>query len=548
MQRYGYEGYPIVRDGKVIGLLNRRSVDRAVAHRLDLTAASLMDAGEVTVHPQDSLEHVRDVMINTGWGQVPVIEPDTDEIVGIVTRTDLLKHMTGHDPLPGRTNLARQLEESLPPARLILLKEVAAEARRLRQALYIVGGYVRDLLLGRPGVDFDLVVEGDAIALARSLENQYGGRVLAHNRFGTSKWTLRPFSEKFTAWISDPADLAGLPDTLDLISARTEFYDYPTALPTVERSSIKLDLHRRDFTINTMALRLDGSHYGDLYDYWGGLRDLKARQVRVLHSLSFVDDPTRQLRAVRFEQRFGFSIEARTLELMREGHPLIRSLSGDRLRHEMNLILQEEKAPAMLARLDDLGLLTAIHPDLVWSQETAVLVSSILITPLDPAWDLPERFANLPSSIALAYLVWLCRLPVEKAFGISDRLRLPGALNTSLVMACQLLHERFDLENASPSKITDRLDSIPPLALYAVYQLVRAEDFASQIKKYITIYRKIQPITTGAQLLEMRIPPGPIYKQILGKLRSAWLDGQISTLAEENEMLDQFIAQLKVQD
>ncbi len=373
MQRYGYEGYPIAKDGKIIGLLNRRSVDRAVSHRMNLTAASLMEAGEVFVRPDDSIEHVRDVMINSGWGQIPVIEPSTGEITGIVTRTDLLKHMTGRDPLPGRTNLAAQLETSLPPARFILLKAVASEARRLHQALYIVGGYVRDLLLGRPAVDFDLVVEGDAIALARSLEEKYGGRIQTHSRFGTAKWTLKPLRERLAALSPDHVgiDPHDLPVSLDLISARTEFYDYPTALPTVERSSIKLDLHRRDFTINTMALRLDGSHYGDLYDFWGGLRDLKSRQVRVLHSLSFVDDPTRQLRAVRFEQRFDFSIEARTLELMHEGHPLIHNLSGDRLRHELNLIFQEEKAPQMFSRLDELGLLSAIHPDLRWTSDSA---------------------------------------------------------------------------------------------------------------------------------------------------------------------------------
>ncbi len=550
MQRYGYEGYPIVRDGKVIGLLNRRAVDRGVAHRMDLTAASLMEAGEVFVHPQDSIERVRDVMINSGWGQVPVLDPKSSQIVGIVTRTDLLKHMTDHDPLPGRTNLARQLEEVLPAARLFLLRAVAAEARQLHQALYIVGGYVRDLLLARPGVDFDLVVEGDAILLARSLEEKYGGRVLAHQRFGTAKWSLQPVPDQLAALATEAGggETADFPETLDLISARTEFYDYPTALPTVERSSIKLDLHRRDFTINTMALRLDGSHYGDLYDYWGGLRDLKARQVRVLHSLSFVDDPTRQLRAVRFEQRFGFTIEARTLELMQEGHPLMRNLSGDRLRHELNLILQEEKALPMLARLDQLGLLTAIHPDLCWSQESAGLVSQVLFSAPDPTWDLPEQFANLPTSIALAYLVWLCRLPIEKSFGIADRLRLPGILNTNLVMACQLILELPGLVDSPPSRITQRLDDVPVIALYAVDLVTGAVEIRKMIRQYIHTYRKVQPVTDGAQLIGLNIPPGPVYKQILGKLRSAWLDGQIISAEQEKQVLAEYLAQLNLNE
>jgi len=154
-------------------------------------------------------------------------------------------------------------------------------------------------------------VEGNAINLAKALEKHFGGRMVSHSRFGTAKWQMAEIRAELIHRLpgNGPFDPADLPESLDLISARTEFYEYPTALPTVERSSIKLDLHRRDFTINTLALRLDGRHYGDLYDYWGGLNDLKRGAVRVLHSLSFVDDPTRMLRAVRFEQRFGFQIE-----------------------------------------------------------------------------------------------------------------------------------------------------------------------------------------------------------------------------------------------
>ena len=154
-------------------------------------------------------------------------------------------------------------------------------------------------------------------------------------------------------------DLSELPQTLDLISARTEFYDFPTALPQVERSSIKLDLHRRDFTINTLALRLDGNHYGELYDYWGGFQDLQAGLIKVLHSLSFVDDPTRLIRAVRFEQRFNFRIEDRTFQLMEEAKDLINQVSGDRLRHELNLILSESDPKPALLRLQELKFSTS---------------------------------------------------------------------------------------------------------------------------------------------------------------------------------------------
>ncbi len=362
MSRFGHEGYPVVEDGKVIGLLTRRAVDRAIAHRLHTTAASLMEAGNFTVHPDDSVEFLQKLVAETGWGQIPVVDPESGEIVGIVTRTDLLKILTSADRLPGRMNLSEKLEKALPKERLMLIKRVAQVAHERHEALYIVGGFVRDLILERPSIDFDLVLEGEAIALARSLAKRFGGRVTSHARFGTAKWHL-PQTEKVLPNDEPRGDHL---KAVDLVSARTEFYTHPTALPTVERGSIKLDLHRRDFTMNTLALRLDGRHYGDLHDYWGGLQDIQQGIVRVLHSLSFIDDPTRILRAVRFEQRFDFEIDERTLQLLLEARPLIDKLSGDRIRHELNIILDDLSRVNILSRLNELGLLTAIHVDLAW--------------------------------------------------------------------------------------------------------------------------------------------------------------------------------------
>jgi tRNA nucleotidyltransferase (CCA-adding enzyme) len=346
MQRFGYEGYPVVRDGRVIGLLTRRAVDRALAHKLNLSAASLMDAGEVVVHPDDSIDHLQHLMTDTGWGQIPVINESSGEIIGIVTRTDLLKILTSETTQQRRPNYAEKLEAAMPKARLELLKAVAAIAFTQKIAFYIVGGFVRDLILERSSQDFDLVVEGDAIALARQLQERYGGRLTTHARFGTSKWLIANIRSELAKDLREPGHADDLPEFLDLISARTEFYTHPTALPTVERGSIKLDLHRRDFTINTLAVRLDGNHYGELHDYWNGLYDLLEGLVRVLHSLSFVDDPTRMLRAVRFEQRFDFHSEKRTQELLYEARSLIK-ISGDRIRHELDHIMDEDNRVQM---------------------------------------------------------------------------------------------------------------------------------------------------------------------------------------------------------
>jgi tRNA nucleotidyltransferase (CCA-adding enzyme) len=546
MQRYGYEGYPVVADGKVIGLLTRRAVDRAIAHKLNLPATSLMEAGAVSVSPSDSIDHLRRVMTDSGWGQVPVVSPESGQVVGIVTRTDLLKTLGDRAPAAGKPNLAARLEAAMPPARLALLKAVAEKSFDQRLAIYIVGGFVRDLLLDRPSLDFDLVVEGDAIQLAKALAQAYGGRVLSHSRFGTAKWNITAIHTRLAAQLSnevalDPNDL---PESLDLISARTEFYDYPTALPTVERSSIKLDLHRRDFTINTMALRLDGRHYGELYDYWGGLRDLQRGLIRVLHSLSFVDDPTRLIRAVRFEQRFAFQIEERTRQLMAEAHPMVRHVSGDRLRHELNLVLAEQHPQAMLVRLDELGLLSAIHPALTWPAMLNPVLERALHGEPAPGWDLPERMGNLTLRQALAYLVWLLHSAPDVGQLTSTRLRLPGDLTSALAAAHKAQLDLPALKSARPSLITARLDQVPVPALYAVFLSSSDAELCALLETYVKTWRRVWPVTDGNILREMNLQPGPHYRTLLSTLRAAWLDGEVHTPQEEQELLTTLIQNL----
>jgi tRNA nucleotidyltransferase (CCA-adding enzyme) len=520
MQRSGFEGYPVVEDGKVIGLLTRRAVDRAMAHRLNLTAASLMDAGEVLVHPSDSLQILQTRMTDSGWGQIPVVN-EAGEVIGIVTRTDLLNTLAPPEARTGARNLAARLEEVLPPARLDLIRRVAAQAAEQRMAIYIVGGFVRDLLLELPSQDFDIVVEGDAIALGKALGKKYGGRVTSHTRFGTAKWFVKE---------SRLDDQEAVPDFLDLISARTEFYEHPTALPTVERGSIKLDLHRRDFTINTLALRLDGRHYGELHDYWGGLADIENGIVRVLHSLSFVDDPTRLLRAVRYEQRYGFEIESRTRQLMDEARPMLEKLSPERVRHELDRMLDEPNWFEMIMRLDGLGLLEAIHPEL------APPVSGFS-TPVDEKLASYQIPGLLPSKRTLAWLLWLAPLNPAVIRSLSERLRFPAALIKLLLAASNLWADLPSLTGSRPSGWVDRLEDVPELAVYAVSLSVE-EETRTALQNYLENWRHVKSNTTGHDLKKLGLPPGPEYQNILRELRNAWLDGKIKTPREETILLE----------
>jgi tRNA nucleotidyltransferase (CCA-adding enzyme) len=548
MQRYGYEGYPVVKDGVIVGLLTRHAVDRAIRHKMNLPISSLMKAGNVHVYPKDTIEDLQRIMNISDWGQIPVIEPASKKIIGIVTRTDLIKTMgTGKYYLPGRQNLALALESAMPFARLALLRLIADEAFTHQAAAYIVGGFVRDLLLKRPCFDFDVVIEGNAIDLGLSLSKRFGGRIVAHRRFGTAKWwiaDIRPELAKYLSKkeISDPNDL---PESLDLISARTEFYDYPTALPTVERSSIKLDLHRRDFSINTLALRLDGQYYGDLYDYWDGLHDVKLGQVRALHSLSFVDDPTRMLRAVRFEQRFNFHIEARTLQLMDEAQSLLRQVSGDRLRHELDLIFQEERAIPMMARLEELDLLNSIHSTLTWNESISARVEKALSTVPDPEWKIANPMESATTRKVLCYLLWMIQPPCQEISLVSKRLRFPNQLNTALESACSLYMEANSLSTARPSQIVQRFERVPLISLYVINFLDVLPDIKEKINQYIHKWQFVRPMTSGKILLEIGIKPGPAYRKVLEQLRSAWLDDQIKSAEEERALLEVLLTNIK---
>lgn len=541
MQRYGYEGYPVVENGQVIGLLTRRAVDRAINHHLNLPARSLMQAGNYAVHPHHAIEHLRALMTETNWGQMPVTDPQTGKIIGIVTRTDLLK------TLPQRTQsaippLAERLERSLPAAHLALLKLIASLANQQRLAIYIVGGFVRDLLLNRPSLDFDLVIEGDAIPLAQALQRTYGGRITTHGRFGTAKWHIAEIHTNLYTYLrTAPDPFHPLPDSLDLITARTEFYTHPTALPTVERGSIKLDLHRRDFTINTLALRLDGAHYGELHDYWGGYNDLKHGLVRVLHSLSFVDDPTRILRAVRYEQRYQFQIETRTLQLINEARDLFKQVSGDRLRHELNHILAEPHRNAMLQRLNDLQLLQALHGDLTWDEWLAQKFNLIPQVP-PPQWDVTRGPGSDTLPQSLAYALWMMRLPAARAQNVLESLKMPRAVQQIILAACELYAILQTETVKKPSQWTAQLEAYSSLTVYSVYLGSDASWARDILQTYVNQWKHRHPHTTGSDLRALGLPPGPQYNRILTRLRAAHLDGEITTPEEERTLLKNLLA------
>ena len=544
MQRFGYEGFPVVEKDTVLGLLTRRSVDRALTHKLDLPAKSLMEAGNYYVNPETSLEELHQIMAKSNWGQIPVIHKQSQKIIGIVTRTDLLQAYSGiQSPENGKMNLAATLEEALNPNQIKLIKTIAENAHEMKMHVYLVGGVVRDILLKSPILDLDFVVEGNAIELAQQLFTLHGGKVTSHRQFGTAKWFIEDTS-LFHSF--DAFERSGLPKSIDLISARTEFYKNPSALPTVKLSSIKLDLLRRDFTINTLAIRLDGKHYGKLYDYWGGLDDIQSGIIRVLHSLSFVDDPTRMLRAVRFEQRFGFQIENRTLELLQEAKPLLKQVSGDRIRHEIDQIFRERLAVDILNRLQELQLLQAIDPSFSFSKKTAILLQAALEKQVEEKWHLPPKIGNTPTHLFVCYAILLSSQNKENMQRICQRIKLPGVVQKSIFQTRDLISTLPDLIHQKNSVIYNALKNAPNHTLFAIQFFFHDKPKILQIiDQYLLEWSKMKPYTSGSDLRKIGIDPGPVYKLIFQQLMSAWVDGDVISQSEEEELLKSIVAKLE---
>ncbi|MBN1310010.1 MAG: CBS domain-containing protein, partial [Anaerolineae bacterium] len=548
MRRYGYEGFPVVSSGKIVGLLTRRAVDRAIDHGLGgVRIDQLMEAGEVSVQPGDSLATFQQVMMTSGWGQIPVVGQD-QKVIGVVTRTDLIKHLGHSEPPPERrAEIAQKLERALPPILMALARTAGRQAHEAGLSLYVVGGFVRDLLLGYPLTDIDFVVEGDAIRLTRILQQTFGGEMHSHGRFGTGKWLLDEETwGTVAAQLEVPlTDEDHLPLHIDFVTARTEYYRAPTELPEVERGSIKHDLHRRDFTINTLAIQLDPPTFGRLLDFYGGEADLEEGRIRVLHSLSFVDDPTRILRAARLEQRLGFRIEARSEELIHHALPLLDKVSGDRIRHEIELILAEERPEHALCRLDELGALAAVHPSLSCNGQVKTAFDALRGAVEEPVWpELAEIELEWPY-----FAVWTYPLAWEEVQAICRRIKVQHRTRQALEHLHAIKPHMDELAgDLQPSRIDAILSRVDDRVLLAAWAAAPDDDARSAITDYATRFRYVAPAIDGSTLKERGLKPGPQFGVILQRLRTARLDGEIETPEEKEAMLEELIEKIGMRD
>jgi tRNA nucleotidyltransferase (CCA-adding enzyme) len=404
-------------------------------------------------------------------------------------------------------NFARQIEQYFPQQALELIKTISREANRSGQRAYLVGGAVRDMFLDYSNFDLDLVIEGNAVKLAQQIAKVSQANLIVHPRFGTAKLSYSKF-------------------TLDMTTVRSETYAKPGALPTVTPGTINDDLFRRDFSINAMAISLNRSDYGELIDPCQGKSDLESHLIRILYPKSFSDDATRIIRAIRYEQRLGFKLEPQTAQLLKKDIPALDAISGDRIRHELELILRETHPEYALRRLGQLGVLHRISPYLKGNGWVAEKFEA-------------ARLLNKPSQLSSLYLCLLVYpLHERENEQLIQRLNPPAKLARELLDTLRLKNQLYLLDKPTikHSEIFYLLHEYSPLAIQTNALASDSTAVYSNLDLFLTKLRYVKTTLNGEELKRRGISAGPELGEILQTLHRAKLDGKVKTRAEEEKL------------
>jgi tRNA nucleotidyltransferase (CCA-adding enzyme) len=501
------------------GIISRPDIAKAYRHGFSKAPVSdYMNTEVETVTPAAPFGRIEEIMVGRGQRFLPVVE--RGQLKGIITRTDYLRSLKreaarrppfGYEyRLPSRgvsrRDLSEMIEEKLPDRTKKMLRLIGREGDRAEVPVYLVGGGVRDLLLGEENFDLDVMVEGDGISFARRLGKVFGGRVNPYKRFETAVVVL-PDGDK-----------------IDVATARAEFYESPGAFPKVEHGTVKMDLFRRDFTINALALQLNAPRFGTLHDFFGGLKDLEDGMIRVLHNLSFVEDPTRVFRAIRFETRLKFQLGEVTHRLIKDAvkKDLLGHIVGRRLNSELSLILREQNPLPALGRMEELGVLRYIHPQIHVSRRVHRMFR-----------ELREKIDLVPVPEQARVDLFLAALSED--LGAVER----EELTDRLVLAprrAERIHtlvrdgraaQRLAEKNAalSPGDLFVKLEAFPRETIIYAWARTSKQAAAEGLERLLTSSRRMRTALRGKDLREMGYPPGPAYRRMLGALLKEKING-----------------------
>lgn len=538
MLKYNINAMPAISDGKVTGIITRQIVEKAAFHKLEnIPVREYMTTESSTVKPEDSIEKVKEIIIGNNQRFLPVTKEGG--LIGAITRTDLLRILEDeiaktvfgklefHEMYQKRKNVKKLMEERLDKKTLKKLTEIGHLADTMGYHAFLVGGFVRDLLLRIEDYDIDIVIEGDGITFAEEMAKTFSVKIKPHKEFATAK-VIYPDGFK-----------------IDIATARLEYYKAPAALPIVEHSSLKLDLHRRDFTINTLAISLNKNTFGQLIDFFGAQRDIKEKTIRVLHSLSFVEDPTRVFRAIRFEHRFGFQIGKHTLNLIKNAVKMnfLLKIKGKRIWTELSLIMLEEASEKILKRLQELDLLRFISPNLTFDKEEERLFHQM--HGVLKWYELLYR--GKPCDILPYYILGLLdHMKPEEIVEFCKKTEMTESLKKKTVGNMEKLREvmvklAVNIYFMKKSEIYKLLEPLSQEAKLFIMAKTRSEETKKAISNYITYFDSFRPILTGEDLKKMGMKEGPVFKEILEKLKEAKIDMNLKTKEEETQFVRTYI-------
>ena len=551
LTRYNINVLPVIdeKSSRLNGIISRQVVEKALYHGLkELDVSEYMTTDYEPIAPGADLNQIKELIIERNQRFLPVVD-EQQAIVGAITRKDLLRALYDQEAQGSegfeaggregprkmrRKNVNSLMTESFPVDLVLVFRQLGELADELAVNLFLVGGVVRDLMLRRPNLDIDIVVEGDGIALARAYSERYAGRCHAHEPFRTAVLLTK---EGYN---------------LDIASTRMEYYDAPATLPKIEKSSLKVDLYRRDFTINTLVVSLNRKNYGEMRDYFGAGRDLKERSIRVLHNLSFVEDPTRIFRAIRFEQKFAFVIGRQTLHLIHNAIKVgfVRRLSGFRILHELKLICAESDPLPIFARISELRLWREIFPELGSQVKPQQRQARLMAAKEVVSW---YEYLYLEEALEVWPVYFLCFLDGMSAgparycalrLGLDENAvgRFVGARRRGIEAAAELGRLCQEGKAYRNSELCARLSGLPLEILLYIMAGHENQGVKKALSSYITRLQFVEIEINGHDLIATGLTPGPHFKKLLDQVKAARLDGEVNNRQEELALVDRLQA------